>query len=218
MLLFNIGMNPVLEEIDRISVGVTLANIRMTVFAYADDIAILSRTKQDLQTCLDTANNFIKWSGLDFQNHKCGILSLPNDAVTTYQLNNEPIPNIGVKESYKYLGVQISRDTKKIRDDAKKLENCVLLPHQKIRAYRIFLHSRLVFLSRNYNCFKTDFENVKGDLENSIQMSIKKFIGLPKRTSTAFLYADQKKGGLGLTSIKTEYALQSFRRNSENDT
>ena len=118
-------------------VGVTLADVRMTVFAYADDIAIVSRTKQDLQTCLDTANTIIRWSGLDFQNHK------NNDAVTTYQLNNEPISNIGVKESYKYLGVQISRDTKKtplevlhkIRDDAKKLENCVLLPHQKIRAY-----------------------------------------------------------------------------------
>ena len=72
------------------------------------------------------------------------------------------------------------------------------------------MHSRLVFLSRNYNCFKTDFENVKGGLENSIQMSIKKFIGLPKHTSTAFFYADQKKGSLGLTSIKTEYAIQSL--------
>ena len=50
MLLFNIVMNPVLEEIDRISVGVTLANVRLTVFAYADDIAILSRTRPILSS------------------------------------------------------------------------------------------------------------------------------------------------------------------------
>ena len=50
----------------------------------------------------------------------------------------------------------------------------------------------------------------KGGLQHEIQCQIKKIIGVPKHSSTNYLYADRSKAGLGLTSVKTEYSIQSI--------
>ena len=44
----------------------------------------------------------------------------------------------------------------------------------------------------------------------TFNFSSRKSLEFRKKSSTNYLYADKDKGGLGLTSIKSEYALQSI--------
>ena len=205
-----------LEEVTKVCKGAQIKEIKFDCFAYADDIAITCRTAEDLQASLDKANKIMTWSGLKFQPAKCGVLSI-TFSKEIKKIDGKDVPNIRIDDSYKYLGVEVSADVKKtpiqtlkkIKDDLVKLEKSILLPYQNIAAYDMFLHSKLVFLLRNFNVFSQHIDINEG-LQLAVQKRIKKILGIPKYASSDYLYADKDKGGVGLTSVKTEYALQSI--------
>ena len=52
----------------------------MSSLAYADDLCLISDSKEGLQRQLDAVTQFTSWASLDFNINKCGCLSVMNNS------------------------------------------------------------------------------------------------------------------------------------------
>ena len=104
MLPFDIVINKVLLAVDPLQ--------QDSFLAYADDIAIVSSSFDELQSDVTSASNMIQWCGMEVKPAKCGLLEhLPplrfgralnqvtRPVLSSFHINNSPIPNINILES-----------------------------------------------------------------------------------------------------------------------
>ena len=176
---------------------------------------------------IEKASKTAGWMGIDFRASKCRYLPIPDKGKKQVQMAGEIIPRI-TTNSYKYLGVNLSRNLeespkillKSIQDDLIKIETSILFPWQKIEAYMMFLHSRLIFAFRNFNIQNRELDNyghdekeitvIKESLDHFIRKNIKKILNVPKTTCNAYLYTAKENGGILLTATRDDYAIQSI--------
>ena len=136
---------------------------------------------------------------IDFRASKCEYLPIPDKGKKQVEIAGEIISHIKTN-SYKYLGVNLSRNLKKspemllksIKNDLTKIKTSILFPWQKIEAYMMFLHSRLIFAFRNFNIRNRELDNyghhekentvIKKGLDHFIRKNIKKILSVPKTT------------------------------------
>jgi len=227
MLLFCIGIDPLLSTLhENESFGIQTDAGRVTCLAYADDIALVVSDRQTLQEMVNVASYIVSWSSMRFNANKCRYLSFPLEAGTIY-IDGSAIPIVDDEEGYRYLGVDFTRKTKhtpeklfkNLISDLKKIARSILFPWQKIDAYKIFLHSRLIFFFRNYNIPNrelTDYGHhdtttaiFKSGLDVEIRRFIKEICGTQPNSSNEYIYADKALGGLSLISVRDEYSIQS---------
>ncbi len=90
--LFNVYLNSLIKE---------LCPEVYEVLAYADDIAILCRSKEELLKAMDMVEKWGAANGMEVNKKKSGVLPVLNgDKVE--RINGYP-----VKGAYKYLGIQL---------------------------------------------------------------------------------------------------------------
>ena len=89
-------------------------NHPISILAYADDLVIISRTKQGLQDLLSEVSMAVNVLNLSFRQDKCATLCLTcsrkyPSRVSEFQfvVQNGEIPYLKKEESYRYLGVPI---------------------------------------------------------------------------------------------------------------
>ena len=164
---------------------------------------------------------------MTFNPSKSGYLSTTKANEKIF-INEEEIPIVDDEKGYRYLGVDFTRKTKSsptelfrgIVNDMKKIASSSLDPWQKLDAYKVFIHSRLIFSFRNYNIPNreltkyghADVKNKVFDygLDIEIRRIIKPICGLQPTASNDYLYAGKEYGGLGLVETRDEYAIQSI--------
>ena len=161
MLLFNIGINTIIEQCSQIeNSGIISAKHKFTCLAYADDLALLASTRYNLQCMVDVAVTFASWASLEFRPDKCGYMPCPiNGDNAQIIINNKPIPKLLYNDSYRYLGVDFGRFHHQCPidllnnaiNDFDQITKSILYPWQKIHAYSTFIHSRFTFAFRNLN-------------------------------------------------------------------
>ena len=159
--------------------------------------------------------------GIDFRTSKCGYLPFPDKKKKDVEIAGEIIPRIATN-SYKYLGVNLTRNIKEspqllfksIQDDLIKIRSSILFPWQRIDAYIMFLYSRLIFAFRNFNIRNRELDNygkentiIKKGLDHLIKENIKKILNVPKTTCNAYLYTAKENGGIGPIATRDEYAI-----------
>lgn len=74
--------------------------------AFADDLAFITHNIQELDEVIEKLSKLSPYLSLNFS--KCGIIALGKNRL----LSSEEYLQIPIKQSYKYLGVQISKTTK----------------------------------------------------------------------------------------------------------
>ncbi|CAB4021744.1 Hypothetical predicted protein [Paramuricea clavata] len=127
----------------------------VAVLAYADDLVLMSRTRDGLQTLLNDVSSAADILNLNFRPDKCASLSLTcnkrepsrvGDTVFTVQRGEVPV--LSKEESYRYLGVPIgllydandmNNITSKLISDLEKIRDSLLTPRQKLDAIRTFV-------------------------------------------------------------------------------
>ncbi len=155
--------------------------------AYADDLVIISRTKEGLQDLLNEVTIAADVLNLAFRQDKCATLCLTcshkhPSRVSEFEftVQNGQIPVLKKEESYRYLGVPIgliydATDMKSITDrlisDLHKIRDSLLAPWQKLDAIRTFIQSGLtsqqlirslpIFLGINSHRWLRDVPNPK---------------------------------------------------------
>lgn len=220
MLLFNFFINPLMNMLDGVVTGgLRIGESRVSCLAYADDLVILSMTTDGTQKMLDVIEDFSRSNNIKINAKKCGHLHLTEGSTTNRQLNiqNQVIPHLKDKETYRYLGVhfngEIFPDMSELFNEIEKLTkntcSSILRSAQKIHAINTFIHSKLVFAFRNNLIKEQDLTYYKSGIEPKMRKLIKKTLKLPDGCSTAYLYTHRAEGGIGAACISDEYYIQS---------
>ena len=193
------------------------------VLAYADDLVLVSRTCNGLQTLLDDVSVTANILQLSFCPDKCASLSLTCNSKrepsrvgdTVFSVQERNIPFLLKEESYRYLGVPIGllydandmlRITDKLIKDLEKICDSLLAPWQKLDAVRTFIQPCLTNVLRT--CPVT-LESLKTYRSKLIDV-LHSICHLPKRSSTHYFFADKSVGGLGLQDPFDERHIQSI--------
>ena len=212
-LLFNLVLEGILPHIEKEDGGYEFCNgTKVNILAYADDICIIGRSKEEIESMLKKIHSYTQWAGLKFNPAKCGCLSAINHSGKKYVDKFQPLlgPDrltpLKWGDRYKYLGVQRGRTTenspKELADTiVKEVEatcNSLLTDWQKLDAVNTFILSKASYqlsasiINRSW-CQQVDAQ---------VRRAMKKATKLPKRALSSFLYASKRHGGLGLTSME----------------
>jgi hypothetical protein len=182
----------------------------IAVLAYADDLVLMSRTRNGLQTLLNDVSSAADILNLNFRPDKCASLSLTcnkreptrvGDTVFTVQLGEFPV--LSKEESYRYLGVPIgllydasdmNNITSKLISDLEKIRDSLLTPWQKLDAIRTFIQLCLTYALRTCPVTRLSLSNYRKKLIDVLRS----ICNLPKRATQHYFFADRAVGGLEL--------------------
>jgi len=221
MILFNIGINPLLILTDKIlEAGITIGGHRICGLAYADDLVLIAPSKDASQKLADAAQYIANVLGLTFRSSKCSLLSIPQDNEKQISINEVKINIIKPGEIQIYLGTDLGHFTSSTPDvlfhrlimEYTAIAHSGLTPWQKLHAKTVHIHSALIFAFRNFliPISKIYGNKNRNTIERKIRALDKKILGLHAGASNAYLYAPRNLGGVGLTSIVDEYMAQSL--------
>ena len=161
-LLFNLVLEGILLTLETADEGYAfLGGAKVSCLAYADDLCIVGKEKEGIQSMLDSVCKFFEWAGLEINPVKCGCLSMINNRarkhVEPFQPtvgNGQPLPSLLWEESYRYLGVVVGRERRGKVEDlfqemhgmAEKILSSRLTDWQKVDAINNFVIPKATFL------------------------------------------------------------------------
>ena len=226
-ILFNLSIEVILRSINAKAQSFRHGPAKhheapISVLAYADDLALISRNKDDFQQLLDSASLSASLIGLEFRPDKCASLSLTmskrvegNFAINDFIIQGKPIPALLQHDHYKYLGVPIGiiRDTSNINklvdnlcNDLDKINSSLLALWQKLDAIRTFIQPCLTFALRASKPPKNSLINYHRKL-----IAVVRSIGnLPLHATSHFVFAARKSGGLAFQDPLAEVDIQTI--------
>jgi len=219
MLLFNIGIDPILNKLDSIrgSTPIKIGESTISCMAYADDLVLFGTSKYAINKLTTCATKYVRTVGMQFRISKCAYMDFPYNNDAFLCLDGQFVPHLKADEGYVYLGCFISRLLRHTPDQVIKdvladlvlLKNSALSPSQKLHAYQTFVHPKMVFYFRNTYIPFPDITAWKTGWEIIVRKEHKEFLNLPLRASNSYMYTDRQHGGVGLTSVFDEYMVQS---------
>ena len=110
-VLFALYLNDLNRQIKESSQGVLVDDISIHSLLYADDLVLLAKNREDLQSQLDTLDKFSKSLKMEVNLDKTKVMLIQKQKSRAKSKRNKPW-KIGYKElkectSYKYLGVTL---------------------------------------------------------------------------------------------------------------
>jgi hypothetical protein len=223
--LFIIFIEPLLRWFQRGSNGYKFKTSDATInsAAFADDLVALTHTLPSIQNQLYKLNKFCKWSGMDLGIPKCAITGCPNESkmnptnfktfITTQNIHyrNQPIPILHQDEPYTYLGIQlvpslkwklqIHITTTKLRNQCKKLTNCLLTIKQKMYMTDTVIRAGIAY---SFYVVPYSLPTLK-KLDKKLIALQKKICGLPNCTSNITMQLPHGSFGMQAFSLQNAY-------------
>ena len=209
-VLFCIFIHEFTKLLEAHDVGVRIHNIRVGSLFWADDVVLIANDEQELQKMLQIAAQFSKEWKLSFNHDKSNVLIVGQrtNKSKRWNLGNECISEV---DSYKYLGVHISRnltDHCHIQEVIKKGNRLIAYIKSLIGNFDDFdrvyygdvLWRTIALPSINYaSSVWIPSSQVDTNKLESLQLQMARFIlKAPRNTPRAALYGD-----LGWCSLST---------------
>lgn len=226
MILFALAIDPVLQAVSSSNIlPYAIGTSNLQTLAYADDVALLANNISDLQSIVNTAVQSASLIGFEFRPEKCAFLQMPNMNMTNEILINQiRIKEIRGTEFYQYLGVPVGSNNdqspyeiiKKVICDTKKLANSDLFGWQKLKAYKTFLHPRLIFPFRTReiktSALSDPHRNPKCNGNNTTKLrgQLRRILNLSDKAENFYFYNSTDNGGAACTDLLDEYHAQSI--------
>ena len=218
-LLFNLCLEPLFKAINVINAadGYTVVQngdvAKFSIMAYADDILLISNSKNGMSRMLETCKLFCDFTKMKLAPAKsCSfgyewIYNSRRGLSAGFQINGENIPFVGLEDSIRYLGTPVSaRKCAKLKTSAdyfvkakNKIEKIIqsdLMIVQKIHAIKTFVIPSLDFILDNGQMKLAHINK----LDQFISGQINKIVGanIPR----AVKHASWKDGGLSIPSLR----------------
>ena len=104
-------MNDLVNMLDGVGIGIDVGKQLINCLLFADDIALIAETEEELQRLLDVASAFvIKWNlSFNFNKSKVLVVGKRVNRSKQWKLGSDLIEEVN---EYKYLGVYFSRSLK----------------------------------------------------------------------------------------------------------
>lgn len=210
-IIFNLGMEPLIRSITALKHGYRLGPERVSLLAFADDLALLAENEVALQTQLDTGCEVAEWSGLHFKARKCASLHLSRGRggqrvqPTEFTVDENPIAVLTDGDHYRHLGVPTGFRTRQtpvetinqFAEDFRQLDESLLAPWQKIDAAATFIMPRMDFIMRGADVAMQPIR----DLDRHVKKLAKGWLHLPQRASAEPVFLSPSQGGAGLLPV-----------------
>lgn len=211
-LLFNLVIDPLLENILAMEGSFEVSGESCSVLAFADDLVLLFKTNDGLQAALDIVHGHLNGIGLTLSAEKCGVFGVKKlgkswkKLEVNVRVGDQDLRNYGADEQLNYLGVSFTvaegvcceKFLEEIMAAASRVGRLALKPRQKFE-----LLTRHV-LPGYYHLLICDLPsgNKLQLLDQKIRALVKDFYHLPKSTSNGLLYCKKIDGGLGLPKLE----------------
>lgn len=198
-VIFDLIIDPAL----RIAVEHLIDELEYSILALADDVFILHKCIETLQSIADKFANVCTAIGLKINPHKCFSLHLPGGRIrvepTPVLVCGTPVRALTSDESAPFLGKPVGlftdkRNIDELRETAQTITQSQLTPWQKIDALKTFMYPAMNYKMRTGQVLKTEWT----EFDKELCKEYKKILNLPENASTAYLYGHQNDGLFGI--------------------
>ena len=224
-LLFNIFINDIFKKLKEANCNpVTLNGIDyINALAYADDIVLLSTSKEGLQKAIDTVQQYCTdWKlKMNSSKTKTMIFSRGNQKINcTFSINGVPLENT---KEYKYLGIPVHKKNcsfntalKYLRTKAtralfalrSKVSINQLPLHVALKLFDALIKPILLYASEVWEPFVNNDPDQwdKNDIERTYLLFLKQVLGVNRSATTAMI-----RGELNRHSLQEEILRRNIR-------
>lgn len=222
-LLFNLALDPLLRALDVEGCGFMIGGRKVTSFAFADDLVLVSGSWEGMVRNLRILEKFSEMTGLEVNPAKCHSFMISvsgrryrvNDCAH-WVLRGAPINLVGNGSSVKYLGVEI--DPLKgilrpsIREEltryVERISAAALKPTQKLLILSKYAIPRVLYVA-DHGMAGT---SLLAGCDRDIRTAVKRWLHLDPCTTDSLLYSACKDGGLGLVRLAALVPIMQARR------
>lgn len=209
-LLFAYVIDLILKELPR-DVFVDFLGLRLSAFAYADDVYLFGTTVPGLQLMITSFEKAAARYGLRLNLKKCFAFSLvPHGKRKTFKvlterqfhLSSGSVLQLDSLSRWSYLGVEyVSTGSAHVSTQVltllERLSKAPLKPQQRLLALRSFLLPRIFHPLVLGRCNQRTLR----ELDLTIRSFIRRWLRLPKDVPIPFFYASTRDGGLGIPCL-----------------
>ena len=214
-VLFNIALDPLFCLLGNVGKPFRAGEARLNALGYADDTALVSENRGDLQYNLDLAGSYFRKVGLTLNVRKshafvisCSRKSFVVNNCLQLTVNGQKIPFVAPSHAVRYLGAsvggwgqQLDEGYSGLVKGCNGISRAPLKPMQKVNLMVRYLLPRLLYKEATNESLSV----VKlRKLDREVRFRVKEWLKLPACTTNHFLYSAQKDGGLGLTQFASE--------------
>lgn len=208
-LLFNLSLEPLLEELEENTTGLPISdNTHIAVLAFADDLVLLSKDEEEAQIQLNLVMSYLRKLGMSISASKCNTFHIMTKKDTWFVKDPElitddgkAIPSADPAEVLRYLGSKIGPwkgmecgiVVPEIIHMIKKIKTFPLKPQQKIDLLTTYILPRFIYQL----LISPPSDGVLKLLDSELRQQVKDILHLVPPTTKAFFYTAKRKGGLG---------------------
>lgn len=215
-LLFNAVIDRAIRQIPD-EVGYRINNTKINCVAYADDVILISTTREGLQSSIDAMTARLASFGLRVNIEKSSTLSLVPSGrekkikvieESLFEIDNIGLRAIGVIDTWKYLGVNFagSKILEKEYCLASDLDKITKAPLKSYQRLRILCGAVIPKYLHTLVLGRVSTGKLKG-MDLLIRSYVKRWLYFPKDLPTAYLYARVRDGGLGVFNLSLQVPL-----------
>ena len=214
-ILFNLCVDPLLNAIKTVNSNCgVFTNFegrthKHVVQAYADDVVIISESKDEMETLLQTVEYFCDFSHLKLAPHKCLCLALTNEDLPTFSIHGQQVQTMSMKESMRYLGCPISGwkstrqkgTSRRIQEVTTNIETIIrsdLAFNQKLDAIKKFIIPTLDFALITSDVSLNELSKLDTRIRGIIDDVLR-----ANHLPVSFFYLPISDGGLGFPNLRT---------------
>lgn len=151
-ILFNIALEEALQKVKSSEVGIKIGK-KINILAFADDVAILAHTKQDLEDLVRILIEETKKAGLEINDRKtkymqCGRRDDQEEDNEVLQIENHVFQKVN---NFTYLGVLLTNDN----NEELEITNRLNAANRSLHACNKILSSKLLSRNTKVRVYKT---------------------------------------------------------------
>lgn len=220
--LFCIGLIPITYIINKYNTPITVGEIgdeiNISHQFYMDDLIVYykQRVEQDIIEVVERAS---RYAGLHLNKDKCAILGRD-------QVENGEIPRIGILDTYKYLGIDVSESTRQditidrayehVKEKIKEiLSDSSISSKQIVEMYNSTVIPKMNYIFLNAisgtGKLSTDIKRAK-DVDILLIKHLRGNQLLQQSSNRKRLFLKHEDGGLGFRSMEEEFVLCVLRK------
>ncbi|CAK9834605.1 Retrovirus-related Pol polyprotein from type-2 retrotransposable element R2DM [Anthophora retusa] len=219
-LLFNLVLDPIIARIDETTEGVKLGDSKVSILAFADDLALLAKDKKEAQTQVTAIHEYLTKLGMKVSIDKCLSFQVIHKNKTWHlvdpkiRMGRVAVPYADPETAFKYLGINMNpwkgmqqTSSDEIVMAAKQIKKMKLKPHQKVNMIRTYLLPRYIHkLVANPPPL-----GLLDQIDHDVKQVIKEILHLHPSTTDGVIYSDKSHGGLGVQRVANIVKLAKIR-------
>ena len=208
-LLFNLCLEPLLEEIEEQASGINVSEHRkVSVLAFADDIVLLGADAREAQHQINVLTDYLQSLMMNLSIEKCQIFEVVAKKDTWFikepglKIGNQIMPTVDPDEAFKYLGAKIGPwkgvhcgvIVPELLSVVKRVRKLSLKPGQKVELLTKYIFPRYIY----HLLVSPPSDTVLKLLDSEVRQEVKTILHLVPSTATGFFYTPKACGGIGI--------------------